>query len=350
MRVLVIGGTGFSGPHVVRCLCQLGHDVTLFHRGQTQADLPDGIRHVYGDRQHLAESADKLRRSAPELVLDMIPFGAQDAWSVLSTFKGVARRVVALSSQDVYRAYGRLIGIEGGALEPIPIREDAPLRTRLFPYRDRARGSDQSSYHYEKILAERLYMSEPELPGTILRLPMVYGPRDPQHRLFEYLKRMDDGRAAILLVEGMARWRWTKGYVENVAAAVALAVVHERAEGRVYNVGERETLSEAEWVRAIGRAAGWEGEVVVVPGHLQDGRVEAPQHLVPDTDTDQHLVVDSTRIRQELGYVEEVSPEEALRRAVAWERGHPPERIDPAAFDYPAEDAFLAALRQHGPS
>jgi nucleoside-diphosphate-sugar epimerase len=274
----------------------------------------------------------------------MIPSGAQDAWSVICTFVGIARRAVALSSQDVYRAYGRLIGIERGPIEPVPIGEDAPLRTRLFPYRDRAKGSDQPPYHYEKILAERLYMGEPELPGTILRLPMVYGPRDPQHRPFEYLKRMDDGRPAILLAEGMAEWRWTKGYVENVAQAVALAVTCDRAAGRIYNVGERETLSEADWVRAIGRAAGWEGEVVVVP------RTGAPEGLVPEVDTDQHLIVDTARIRQELGYAEEVSHEEGLRRAVAWERGHPPEKIDPAAFNYRGEDELLAELGEHGPS
>ena len=86
-------------------------------------------------------------------------------------------------------------------------------------------------------------MSEPELPGTILRFPMVYGPCDRQHRTFEYLKRMDDGRPVILLDEGQAEWRWTKGYVENLALAVVLAVTDERAAGRIYHVGERETLT-----------------------------------------------------------------------------------------------------------
>ncbi|HCJ33637.1 MAG TPA: NAD-dependent dehydratase, partial [Ktedonobacter sp.] len=53
-------------------------------------------------------------------------------------------------------------------------------------------------------------MSDPMLPGTILRLPMMYGPRDKQHRLFEYLKRMDDQRLAIILGEAYARWRWPR--------------------------------------------------------------------------------------------------------------------------------------------
>ena len=74
------------------------------------------------------------------------------------------------------------------------------------------------------------------LPGTVLRLPTVYGPGGYQHRLFEYLKRMDDGRPAILLGEGMASWRWTHGYVEDVALAVVLAVADEQAAGGVYPV------------------------------------------------------------------------------------------------------------------
>ncbi len=66
-------------------------------------------------------------------------------------------------------------------------------------------------------------MSDPDIEGTVLRLPFVYGPGDYQHRIFEYLKRMDDKRPAILLDQKRARWRWTWGYVKDVAAAIACA-------------------------------------------------------------------------------------------------------------------------------
>ena len=145
----------------------------------------------------------------------------------------------------------------------MPLTEDASLRERLYPYRaEEPRAADYPlswADEYEKILVERAVMGDPGLPGTVLRFPAVYGPRDGQRRLFPYLERMDDGRPAILLGEGMARWRWSRGYVENVAAAVALAATDERAAGRTYNVGETETPTEAEWVRAIGGAAGWDG-------------------------------------------------------------------------------------------
>lgn len=344
MRVLVIGGTRFIGPHVVARLCDSGHEVLVFHRGQTSADLPEPVEHLLGDRRHLADFAREFERFAPQVVLDMIPMGEQDARTVVDTFRGLARRVVVVSSQDVYRAYGRLTGHEPGPVGPVPLAESAPLRHKLYPYRDESpRDQDDPQRwldDYDKILVERVVLADPGLPGTVLRLPMVYGSGDRQHRLFDHLKRMDDGRPAILLDEGLAKWRWTRGYVENVAVAIALAVVDEQAAGRIYNVGQAEALTMAGWVREIGRAVGWPGKIVVVPKN------RLPSHLAPGMNTDQHLVADTTRIRQELGYKETVPQDEALKRAVAWERAHPPAQIAPGQFDYAAEDAALAGLEQ----
>ncbi len=337
MRILLIGGTRFAGPQVVRRLIDLGHQIALFHRGKTEADLPRGVKHILGNRRNMADFSNEFKRFAPQVVLDMIPATEQDARSVISTFKGTAQRIVAISSQDVYRAYGKLIGAESGPVEPVPLTESSPLRRKLYPYRDRVKPGHRQ-YDYEKILVEQVFMGEPELPGTILRFPMMYGPGDSQHRLFPYLKRMDDNRPAIPLEQGMADWRWTKGYVEDVAAAIALAVTDHRAAGRVYNLGEPDTPSEAEWVRAIGAAAGWKGEVVIVP------KKRLPDHLVLDINTDQLLLVDTTRIRGELGYREPIPRGEALRRTIDWERAHPPEEIDPSKFDYASEDSLLAEL------
>lgn len=168
---------------------------------------------------------------------------------------------------------------------------------------------------------------------------MVYGPGDGQRRLYYYLKLIDDGRPAIILEEGLARWRWTRAYVENVAAAIALAVITDRATERIYNVGAPEVESEAEWVRRIGAVAGWNGEVIAMP------REKLPAHLVPDINTDHHLVLDDSRIRSELGFTEPVAGDVALRRTIAWQRAHPPAHIDPKAFDYAADDAVLARHR-----
>ncbi|HEX9134849.1 MAG TPA: NAD-dependent epimerase/dehydratase family protein [Ktedonobacteraceae bacterium] len=339
MRILVIGGTNFMGPLVVRSLSEQGHEVTVFHRGQTRADLPGGVKELLGDRRPLAGSKVELQRFAPEVVLDMIPAIEQDVREVMSVFGGGARRVVAISSQDVYRAFGRVNGKEAGPVESMPITEESALRENLYPYRgEKPRDQDDPRRwqdDYDKILVERVVMGDAGLPGTILRLPMVYGPGDYQHRLFSYLRRMDDHRPAILLDEAEAQWRWTHGYVENVADAIALAVTDERAAGRIYTVGEPFTFTMAEWVEKIGKTAGWQGRVVVVP------RGRLPEPLRWGINAEQDIVVDSSRIRRELGYEERVDLEEALRRTVAWERANPPKEIDPKEYDYAVEDAFV---------
>ena len=66
-------------------------------------------------------------------------------------------------------------------------------------------------------------MGDPELPGTVLRLPMIYGPGDYARRFHPIVKRIDDRRQSIIYEEGWAGWKAPGGYVENVAAAIALA-------------------------------------------------------------------------------------------------------------------------------
>src|SRR5215210_31093 len=241
MNILVIGATsGFIGTQAVWKLAAAGHALTVFHRGQTNADLPPGVRHIFGDRQRLPRFADEFKRAAPQVVIDMYLRFEREAVAVMQAFRGLAERVVAVSSQDVYRTYGILWRNEATRPNVTPIDEDAPLRSVLYPYRGVAKGPDDPKYDYDKIPVERVVMSDPELPGTVLRLPATYGPGDKQHRLFEYLKRMDDGRPFILLGEGEARWRQTHGYVEDVADAVALAAADARAANRIFNVGEEE--------------------------------------------------------------------------------------------------------------
>ena len=337
MRILVIGGTGFIGPHVLRRLRAAGHEVTIFHRGETRAELPDGVREIHGDHRDLPSFAAEFRAAAPDVALHMIAYTETDANAFVGVFRDVARRAVVLSSADVYGAYGRLLGLETGAPAAQPLAEDAPVRANLYPYRARAEGPDDFKYHYEKILVERVVMSDAGLPGTVLRLPAVYGPGDRQHRLFGYLKRMDDHRPFIMLGYDQARWRWTRGYVENVADAIALAVTNDSASGRIYNVGETEALAEANFVRAVGRAAAWDGRVVTVPDD------SLPKHMTSPVDYAHHLATDTRRIRAELGYAERVPREEALRRTIEWERANPPAETNSLEAEYAAEDATLAA-------
>ncbi len=62
----------------------------------------------------------------------------------------------------------------------------------------------------------------------------------------------------------LAAWHSPRGYVENVAAAIALAATDERPARRIYNVCEEPSFSELEWARKIGDAV---GDKVPVPAH-----------------------------------------------------------------------------------
>jgi nucleoside-diphosphate-sugar epimerase len=339
MRILVIGGTQFIGRTTVRQLHDAGHDVAVFHRGQTNRALPTGVQEILGDQAEIADFRAQFQRFAPDVVLNMILYLEPNARLFMQTMQGLTERVVMTSSQDVYRAFGLVLGIEEGAADPIPLNEDAPLRQRLYPYRGKV--TDPAAKwrdDYDKIPIERLILGNEHVAGTVLRLPMVYGPDDYQHRTFEYLKRMDDGRPSILISEEFAQWRWTRGYVENVAAAIVLAITNKRAEGRIYNVGEPVTSTMKEWIESIGHTVGWHGKVVTVP------EASLPSQLVSGINTIQPLVFDSARIRQELGYCESIEPDEALKRTIAWQRANPPATIDPQQFDYATEDKVLSSL------
>ncbi len=343
MRVLMIGGSGFIGSFVAGGLAAQGHEVIVLHRGTGASRLPSTVWQIYSNRQDLVQHRAEFERILPDVVVDCILSSQRQARMSMETFHGIAGRIVALSSQDVYRACGILHRLETGPLQPVPISEDDELRTGAQPYGPEAIRKLQGTFpwldaEYDKIPVELTMMGNPALPGTVLRLPMVYGPGDPLHRLFPLLKRMDDGRPAILIQIDAAQWRGTRGYVENVAAAIARAVTSPHAAGRIYNIGELHALSELEWTRQIGEIAGWKGDVIQTP------QEHTPAHLRVLFRTEQDWVTSSQRIREELGFSEPVPQDDALARTIDWERAHPPALIDPAQFDYAAEDNALREL------
>lgn len=330
MRVLIIGGTGFIGPHIARRLLERGHEVTVLHRGEMEADLPAEVEHIHTD---IASVPDKHKLEA-DAVIHVCAMTQEDAENALRLFRGRTGKLVVLSSGDVYRAYGVLRGTETGQLDPMPITEDSRLRTALYPYRD-------SMPEYEKILVERTAMSAADLPACIVRLPVVYGPGDRYHRFLGAVKRMDDNRPAILLGTGVAAWRWTHGYVENIADAIATAATDPRTSGRIYNLGEAAVPTTVERMSMLAAVHGWKGRIAVMP---ED---KLPAHLRIPVNFKQEMAMSTERFRTELGYSDSVSTEQAYERTISWERSAPGAAYDAALFDYDAEDRALAkALAQ----
>lgn len=341
MRVLFIGGTNFIGPAVTRELLAGGHTVAVYHRGRTEDAVPTSVTHIHGEREALAQARPEIERFAPDVIIHMILMLESQAKVFVETVTGLTKRAVVISSQDVYRAFGFINGIEPGEPDNSPITEDSPLRTKRFPYRGKQPRAEDASDHwmddYDKIPVEQVVMSQPALPCCVLRLPAVYGPRDRQRRFRNLIKRMDDGRAVIGIDAAEADWRWTHGYVEDIAHAITLAALDPRSAGRIYTVGEATTPTLAERAEIIGAAAGWGGRFQ----RVRAGRL--PEGMRFGVDAHQSIVVDSSRIRAELGYSEITPLTEAYARTVAWERANPPAEEDSAAFDYVAEDEALAA-------
>lgn len=82
MNVLVIGATGFIGPHVIRSLVQDGHNVALFHRGKTEADLPSDTYVIHGDRNDLPDALPEIDAFGLDVVVDLILYTEAQARAV----------------------------------------------------------------------------------------------------------------------------------------------------------------------------------------------------------------------------------------------------------------------------
>jgi nucleoside-diphosphate-sugar epimerase len=303
MRALVLGGTGFIGAAVVRQLVAAGHEVGVVHRGRTEAPLPPQVHHHHLPRQRLAELAPAIDAFGPDVALDAAAYSRDDARVAVQTLAGRVGRLVALSSLDVYRAWDRLVGARPGPPDPVPLSEEAPLRASRFPRRHLADDADDWRFDYDKLHVEREVQAEPSLRATVLRLPYVFGPGDNRQRVERVLDTLR-GQTELRLPARRARWRSTRGFVDDVAAAIALCLTDERAAGRTYNLGQpaAQACTDAAWIGRVGRAAGWEGAVLE-----EDDNREDPV---------QELVLDTSRLRHELGFSEALSFDEAIARTV----------------------------------
>jgi nucleoside-diphosphate-sugar epimerase len=320
MRILVIGGNGFIGKPLVRQLIGGGHRVAVFHRNRQ-----DGSRqteHLQGDRNRLPESLEEFRAFSPDVIIDMVLSSGEQAQQLIVVARDLSARVVAISSMDVYRAWGVMLGTEPGELEPMPLSEDSPLRTVPQTYPPELVQKMKSIFTwvtpgYNKAAVEREIMCT-DTRNTVIRLPMVYGPGDPLHRLYGVVKRVIDKRPAIILSEGHAAWRGPRGYVDNVANAIALSATGRGGFGRTYHVCDESTVTELEWQKKIVAQTNWSGRFVLLSSQ------RTPKHLLAPGNAAQHLVANTERIRTELGFTELVSLDEAIRRTIVWEQANPP--------------------------
>ena len=131
-RLLVLGGTGFIGPHMVRHAVERGHEVTIFTRGRAQADLPD-VEHLIGDR---GGDLGALEGRTWDVVLDN---NTQDyRWAQLSTelLRDAAEQYLFVSSISVYLSPGLAYEHKDRVLYEHLIDEDSERFTPPDGWRD----------------------------------------------------------------------------------------------------------------------------------------------------------------------------------------------------------------------
>ena len=314
MTVMVLGATGFIGPPLVRALLAAGRDVVAVSRRPAPSQA--GVASLAMDRSDATAIARAAHRHGVEAVIDLLAMSLPATAPLIDALAGRVGRYVLASSGDVYRQYGALHRLEPAPPGSAPLDEQAPLRTRLYPYRTEPRRSaddpDAWMDGYDKIPIEQAALERVGLNAVVARLPMVYGPGDRQRRFAWAIGPMRAKAAFIAIDRAWGAWRSSYGFVDDVADGLALIATHPKAQG-VYNVGAGDAPDHIGWAARFADALDWTGEVRTLD------RTEVPEPMrsrLEALDLSRPFVTDPARIRRDLGYRELTAPAEALLRTI----------------------------------
>lgn len=294
-RAAVLGGTGFIGHAVVEELLRRGCAVTTVNRGLTPAVFSGPVARIRADRGDPASYARALAEIEADAVIDVTAYLPGETQIALEAFRGRVGRFVHISTLSVY-----------AWPFPCPVAEDWPLET------DPAR-----AYGFAKAECERAVqaVSPADLPWTILRLPAIYGPRDPHYREAGLFHRISAGEPVYLpprpyLCQNL--------FVGDAARAAAGLLEAPRSAGRAYNAGGTPFLLED--------YAGFLAEIMGKP--LRTVRASRPVLERDGCDPERtpywfegDLALDVRRILEETGFQPEVDPERGLRLSLGWLAG-----------------------------
>ena len=312
MRVLVTGGAGFIGSHLVERLLGRGDEVVVLDnfndfydpavkRANAASLEAAGARIVTGDLRD-AELVGELFAQAPDALVHLAamagvrpsvedPLLYQDVnvrgtVILLEALRGrPATRFVFASSSSVY-----------GGNEGVPFRETDEIHHPVSPYAATKRAGELLAYTHHHLFG---------IPTTCLRFFTVYGPRQrPEMAIHKFVRRVLEGRPIPVFGDGRSRRDYT--YVDDIVAGTVAAL--DRCEGyEIYNLGESQTTSLSDLVTLIGEACGREPVVERLPAQPGDVRV---------------TYADVSKARERLGYRPTTPVREGLERFVAWYRAH----------------------------
>lgn len=164
MKILVLGGARLLGRHTIEALVAAGHEVTTLSRGQTQADLPDGVERLTGNRNEGTAGLAALEGRSWDACVDVSGYTPRQVRSSTEFLKDRVNRYVFISTVSVYVEQNRQ-----------PIREDDPLLPEAT--------FEEAEVTFEtygpmKVTCERLVQEAFGPHCTILRPQLVAGPHD----------------------------------------------------------------------------------------------------------------------------------------------------------------------------
>ncbi|MGV3515790.1 NAD-dependent epimerase/dehydratase family protein [Luteitalea sp.] len=176
LKVLVLGGTGFLGPHTVRRLQERGHTVTLFNRGRTNPGLFPDIEKLRGDRKTDLKALEGRKWDA---VLDPSAYIPADVTRSATLLAPNVGHYLLISTISVYKT-----------LNTPGMDETAPLATLADPTVEQVTGE---TYGGLKVLCEQA--AEKAMPGktTVIRPGLIVGPGDTTDRFTYWPVRVARG-------------------------------------------------------------------------------------------------------------------------------------------------------------
>ena len=325
-RILVVGGTGPTGPPIVNKFLAAGSEVSIFHSGAHPAEFDGPVERILGN----ARDRDDIRTKIGSREWDIAVCMYGRLRTLAEELTGKTARLVGITGQPVY--LGSQPPTPEGRI-PLPVPEFAPRQYDAKNYTGKvAAGEDQ--------LFEQHGRGDFEV--VILRYPGVYGPRTPMNHEWAVVKRILDRRPFMILPHDGVTY-FQRGYAENLARLVFLAATRSEAAGEAFNAGDERVISCRAVAEVIIDELDAEMELVGVPAPYCRGVFPLAEKS--------NQILDMSKARTLLGYRDVVDPETATRATARHLHAHPPTEKDLYAagtgrFDYEREDGIVERWRR----
>ena len=175
LKILVLGGTGFIGPHLVRYAGSRGHKITIFTRGRHDAELPRDVERLQGDRS--TNDLASLQGKTWDVVVDDSANNVDWIKASTALLKGSAGRYMFTSSTGVYYPY-----LKRGVDESTPVH---------YEMADPNDGSEK--FGVMKANCEKILLDTFGDRGTVIRPTYIVGPGDTSDRFPYWPQRLAKG-------------------------------------------------------------------------------------------------------------------------------------------------------------